>query len=74
MFGLLNLSIVIPQIIVTFVVGSMRANIENGLSWVLVIAGIAMGIASILALLVQERVRSSANADTDKYNENATVV
>ena len=54
MFGLLNLSIVIPQIIVTFVVGSMRANIEDGLSWVLVMAGVSMGISAVCAVFVHE--------------------
>ena len=63
MFGLLNLSIVIPQIIVTFVVGSMRANIENGLSWVLVMAGVAMGIAAVLTLLVKEGAKRGAIID-----------
>lgn len=56
MFGLLNLSIVVPQIIVTFVVGTMRANIEDGLSWVLVMAGCSMGVAAICALFVHEVV------------------
>lgn len=58
MFGLLNLSIVIPQIIVTFVVGSMRTNVEDGLSWVLVMAGVSMGIAAVAAVFVKEVVKA----------------
>lgn len=63
MFGLLNLSIVIPQIIVPFVVGAMRSNIEDGLSWVLVLAGISMGIAAVSALFVHEVVRPAGGGD-----------
>lgn len=66
MFGLLNLSIVIPQIIVTFAVGSMRTDVADGLSWVLVMAGMAMGIAAAAALFVIEVVTGGGDPATDE--------
>lgn len=67
MFGLLNLSIVLPQLIVTFAVGSMRTNITDGLSWVLVMAGVSMGIAGICALFVHEVVPKKGSLSSDSY-------
>jgi hypothetical protein len=40
----------------------MRSNIEDGLSWVLVLAGISMGIAAVAALFVHEVVRPSSSS------------
>ncbi|KNC79331.1 hypothetical protein SARC_08280, partial [Sphaeroforma arctica JP610] len=48
-FGLLNLFIVVPQIIVTLVAAEMR--VSNGLEAVMVVNGVAFGIAAIVASL-----------------------
>ncbi|KNC79325.1 hypothetical protein SARC_08274 [Sphaeroforma arctica JP610] len=51
-FSLLNLFIVVPQIIVTLVVAEMRVSI--GLEAVMVMNGVAFGIAAIVAIFIRE--------------------
>ncbi|KNC81766.1 hypothetical protein SARC_05935 [Sphaeroforma arctica JP610] len=51
-FGLLNLFIVVPQIIVTLVVGEMRVSL--GLEAVMLMNGVAFGIAAIIAVFIKE--------------------
>lgn len=52
-FGILNMSIVIPQIICTLITGSLRD--DFGLDWLLVVAGCSWVIAGITALFIIEK-------------------
>ena len=54
--GLFNLSVVIPQLLVSFTVGSFLQN-STDKSLVFLISGIALAISAVLWLLVREKAK-----------------
>ncbi|KAI9006049.1 major facilitator superfamily domain-containing protein [Gaertneriomyces semiglobifer] len=65
--GLLNVFICTPQFIMTFIVSALRNKygILTGLPWAFFIAGVCMGIAAILTLLIREGLPVKKAADAD---------